>query len=265
MLQGLTRESSHFAYGMMLLIILLFIDQKAVEKKNTPWLVIALLALLLSGAFSMVWCVAFLAAYYLVAATYHNTNGVSVSGKRAAVLLMVAMAAFFAIGIVGITLIQSNDYLASRFSEVLDVISGITNNNVNYYATLSYVTSSQSRLFSLYYTFVEWLKRPLFGFGLGTTSSYSYTMLTLGETGLVTLVAMWRFYIRVMKKYCANIAPCAMSLALWYGCNLLSGIQSRLIVAMDVLIIMGSCIVLFGNGAKETVATSSIKEEKNNG
>lgn len=245
MLQGLTREASHFAYGMMLLVILLFTDGKIEVRKNAVWISIAILALVLSGAFSMILSIAFLASYYLVVATYYNSNREGGLSKKAAVFALNLAIVLFLVGTAGVVLIQTNDYIASRLYEVFEVIGGLGKNGVGYYSTLSHVTSSQTRLFSLYYTFREWLKRPLFGLGLGTTFCYSNTVLTLAETGLVTAVSMWLFFINVMKKYCVNLTPCKISLALWILCNFLSGIQSRLIVAADVLIVIGCCIVLF--------------------
>lgn len=246
MLQGLTREASHFAYGMMLLSMLLFTTEKIDAKKNTGWIIISIVALVLSGAFSMVLCIAFLAAYYLVAVTYYNKDGKKVSGKRVAFFVLCSSIIITVLGIVGMALAQSNEYIASRLLEAFDVISGLGKNDVGYYSTLSHVTSSQSRLYSTYFTIKEWLKRPLFGLGIGTTFCYSNTVLTLAETGFVTVVSMWFYLMKYMEKHCVNIEPCRLSLLLWYGCNVLSGIQSRLTVASDVLIIVGCCIALFG-------------------
>lgn len=246
MLQGLTREASHFAYSMMLLIILLFTTEKMSEKKNTIWIIISLIALVLSGAFSMVLCVAFLAAYYLIAITYYGKMDNKISGKKIAVVVLFSSILIVILGIVGMALIQRNEYIANRFIEVLDVISNLDKNGVDYYSTLSHVTSSQSRLYSTYFTLKEWLKRPIFGLGPGTTFCYSSTVLTLAETGLATGISMWLFLMKHMEKHCSNIMPCRLSLLLWVGSNILSGIQPRLTVAFDVLIIVGCCIALFG-------------------
>lgn len=246
MLQGLTREASHFTYGMMLLSILLFATEKSGAKKNTGWIIISIVALVLSGAFSMILCIAFLAGYYLVVVTYYNKAGKKIFGKRVAFFVFCSSIIITVFGIAGMALLQSNEYIASRLLEAFDVIGGLGKNDVSYYSTLSHVTSSQTRLYSTYFTIKEWLKRPLFGLGIGTTFCYSNTVLTLAETGIVTVVSMWFFLIKYMEKHCVNIEPCRLSLLLWYGCNILSGIQSRLTVASDVLIIVGCCIALFG-------------------
>lgn len=245
-LQGLTREASHFAYSMMLLTILLFATEKISEKKNTIWIIISLTALVLSGAFSMVLCVAFLAAYYLIAITYYGKMDNRISRKKTAVVVLFSSILIAILGIVGMVLIQRNEYIANRFMEALDIISNLGKNGVDYYSTLSHVTSSQSRLYSTYFTLKEWLKRPIFGLGPGTTFCYSNTVLTLAETGLATGISMWQFFMKHMEKHCSNTMPCRLSLLLWVGSNILSGIQPRLTVAFDILIIVGCCIVLFG-------------------
>lgn len=246
MLQGLTREASHFAYGMMLLTILLFTTEKFSSKKNTAWIIISLTALVLSGAFSMMLCIIFLAAYYLIEITYYSKTDNQIYKKRIAVVVLCSSILITVLGIVGMVLIQNNEYIANRFIEAIDVISNLGKNGVDYYSTLSHVTSSQSRLYSTYFTLKEWLKRPIFGLGPGTTFCYSNTVLTLAETGLATGISMWLFLMRNMEKHCSNIIPCRFSLLLWVGSNILSGIQPRLTVASDVLIIMGCCIALFG-------------------
>ena len=178
--------------------------------------------------------------------TYYNKAGKKIFGKRVAFFVFCSSIIITVLGIAGMALLQSNEYIASRLLEAFDVIGGLGKNDVSYYSTLSHVTSSQTRLYSTYFTIKEWLKRPLFGLGIGTTFCYSNTVLTLAETGIVTVVSMWFFLIKYMEKHCVNIEPCRLSLLLWYGCNILSGIQSRLTVASDVLIIVGCCIALFG-------------------
>ena len=247
MLQGLTREASHFAYGMMLLVILLFTTEKCGKQKNAGWIAISLIALILSGAFSMVLCIAFLAGYYLIVLTYGNNDINKISGRKFAYFILSLSSASALLGIVGITLIQSNGYLSQRLIEALEIVGGLGKNGIDYYASLSYVTSSQSRLYSAYFTFMEFLKRPFWGLGIGTTFCYSPTILTVAEIGLIPFIALWCFFIKIMKKYCLNIMPCRLSLLLWVGINLLSGIQPRLIVAADFLIIIGCCIAYFGS------------------
>ncbi len=251
-LQGLTREASHFAYGMMLLVILLFTTGKIEERKSAVWITIALLALVLSGAFSMVLYVTFLTAYYVVVVAYYNKKD-RTPRKRMEKFILISIIAFTLIGIVGIALIRLNEYIATRMNETLEVIYGLGENDVGYYSMLHYVTSSQSRLYSLYFTFMEWIKRPLFGLGIGTTFCYSSTMLTLAETGLATSVLMWLFFMSIMKKYCINVTPCKISLALWVGCNVLAGMQLRLTVTADVLIVMGCCIALFSFNRNQSI------------
>ncbi len=250
-LQGLTREASHFAYGMMLLAIVLFTTGKIEKRKNTVWIIMTLLALVLSGAFSMLLYVAFLTAYYVVVVAYYNKRD-RISRKRAAKFILISIIAFTLIGVAGIALIRSNEYIATRMDETLEVIHGLGENDVGYYSKLHYVTSSQSRLYSLYFTFMEWIKRPLIGLGIGTTFCYSGTMLTLAETGLVTSVFMWLFFMSIMKKYC-KATPCKIFLAFWVGCNVLSGMQLRLTVAADVLIVMGCCIALFSFNRNQSI------------
>lgn len=246
MLQGLTREASHFAYGMMLLAILLYTTEKSYLKKNTGWIIFTIVTLILSGAFSMLWCIVFLIAYYLVVVTYYNKSRGKLSYKKVVNFFLCSMMIVIVFGIVVISLIQSNEYIINRLLEAFEVISNLGKNDISYYAMLPHVTSSQSRIYSTYFTVMEWLKRPLFGLGIGTTFCYSSTVLTLSEIGLATVIALWLFYMRVMQKHCINIIPCRLSLLLWFGCNILSGIQSRLTIASDVLIIMGCCISLFG-------------------
>ena len=243
MMQGLTREGSHFAYSMMLMVMLLYTAGIIENRKNNIWIFISIMAMILSGALMMLICVSTLSGYWLLMMFARNENKTK---KRIAIVIMytalLLLVAVFAVN----RLMNSSGYIGTRFMDAVSVLLGVGNKNVAYYASLSHVTSNQSRLFSLYYAFTEWMKRPLFGIGIGTTFAYSSTLLTLAEAGIVTVILLLRFYINVGKRYGVKTKLALIVLMLWIGCNVFSGIQPRIIVAGDIILIMGCYIVLFG-------------------
>ena len=244
MMQGLTREGSHFAYAMMLLVIIFYTTGIIEKKNNSLWIALAIVAMVLSGALMMLVCSVTLCGYYLIIAFSKELNKTK---KRVAVVVMTVSLVLFAMVLIGHKLFTSDGYLASRLADAVGIFMGVGNKNVAYYATLSHVTSNQSRLFSLVYAIREWIKRPLWGIGIGTTFAYSSTLLTLAETGIVTMLAIVNFYLDVIRKYGVDKKMAQLVIGLWLVCNAFSGIQSRLIVAADVMVILGSCIAAFGS------------------
>lgn len=242
MMQGLTREGSHFAYTMMLLVILFYTVGIIENRNNSLWIVFAFTAMVLSGALMMLISAVTLSGYYLVIVFSKKLNKTK---KRVAVVFVTVSLILLTMVLVGYRLFNSDGYIASRLTDAVRILYGIKNRNVAYFASLSHVTSNQSRLFSLVYAFREWGRRPLFGIGVGTSFAYSSTLLTLAETGIVTMIAIIRFFISVIKKYGVKIRIAELAIGIWLGCNVFSGIQSRIIVAADVMIILGCCISIF--------------------
>lgn len=246
-LQGMTREASHFVVSSIFLIICFFTDMKISESKsikrsNKVWIMLFIIFIMMSGGFSMVAAIMVLGLFYL---TYVMKSGDSkVSVKRLYTLLFLIFAL-----VVGLYLVLSNEYLNSRLTEVFDLIGTFGSKTEAYLGSKAYLTSSETRLYSTYYTFFQWLKRPLFGFGEGTTECYS-SMTTLAEIGLIGVVTMIAFFLSSVNKYDVKRNDLLHFLLIYIALSLLVSVNVRMYLNVEPIIVIACFISLFGKNTK---------------
>lgn len=256
MLQGLTREGSHFSYGMMITIILLYASSK-IHKSNKIWICIAAIELILSGSFTAVWCIVFLYLFFIVNMFSGNRKGIK---KRNILLLAFS---FLVIISGAIIVISSQNYTMSRLSEVFDIFKNIGNYSTAYFSVNYNISSSQTRFYSIVDTFVQFLKRPIWGLGLGTTYCYSDTMLTLAEIGIVGVITYVKVLFDSKRDECWRNSY-NISSFLWIICCILVIFHSRLIIAGDMYIFIASMVILYHRDTGDNKKSFTLNAGINN-
>lgn len=241
-IQGLSREGSHLSYCLMLVIVLLFIERQK-GRKNTAWLVIAVFEMLFTGAITSIWCFACLYLMYIVFLTESKRtqgHGNRISRKNVFILFL----SFIGISLVAVILLFSGGYASDRLNDVFVVLQEIGSYDFDYFRTHYYLSSNQTRIYSILFTLTQWIARPLFGLGLGTTFCYSDTVLTLSEIGLVGFIMFFRYYFDYNRDDCVKSAyqKCAI---IWIVCNFFGIFHTRLFVAGDIIIIICALRLLF--------------------
>lgn len=244
MLQGLTREGSHFAYGMMILLIIFFVE-KRLGKKNKLWFILGGIELFLAGTFTAVWCIFFLALFYIIYLFFNN----SLNRKRTLITkrkVFLIVSVVLAILLVGIIILLGENYLSDRMIELIGIFKSIKKYDINYFRINYHISSSQTRMYSIKKTFLEYLKRPLFGLGLGTTYCYSDMILTLTEIGIIGVITYAKYYFNAKRDNC-NKRIYNLCAILWLICNILCIFHVRMIVAVDIWVIIIAMKILFEN------------------
>lgn len=260
-LQGLTREGSHMSYGFMLMLMLLFVE-KVCGKKNTHWIVLAFIEMVLTGTLTTFWCLLMLCTMIVVYLFgFKKTAGIArfLSNRRLIILAIL----FSAFAVSTIAMIGSKGYIYNRLYELLRVIQNFKSLNEQFFRTSYRLSSNQTRIYSIVTTLIQWCRRPLFGLGLGTTFCYSDTTLTLAEIGIMGMLTFYRFYFDYRRDNCMK-KPYVAIAQIWMICNFFIIYHTRLIIAGDIIMVLAIMKVLFNSEVKKQ-ALQIHSDAKNHG
>lgn len=190
MVQGFTREGSHFATAMFysaLLCILLYVRGE-LKRQEMFCLVAVMFLLVLSGAFTSVVCLAVLVVFALLAFSHRQRLKMRTFSFDARILLLVMAVAIAAWMVVRLAF-SSGNYYAEKFTNAATNVQALLDGN--YYATWSN-PDAMPRLVSIVECARVFLAYPLFGIGLGTINPFSAvvgTLCTIGVFGLISWLA----------------------------------------------------------------------------
>jgi hypothetical protein len=186
MLQGLTREGSHLVYSLFTGILILFVDSKVSKNQiiNTLFILIGLIEISLSMAFTSALVYCLLLLLYLVYRNYIVRDAISIVTK---IVLFV---------VVPLLIVTANSISFLSDSYLMHRLTGATEdmryllyfNKVNSTIGLRELSSAMSRFYSIISNLSLLQIRPLFGVGIGTNFSHGSTAWTLGETGILGLL-----------------------------------------------------------------------------
>lgn len=244
-LQGLNRESSHFAYAMGIAVIVFFAEYKLSGKKENKWWgVLATIFVLLSRAFSMLLVLVLLIGLYFLYKMY--IDNLSKDAVRRLARVFFSLFVIVVLVVVGIVVIlKSDSYIVKRIERVYEIIRSLLNGSFTGTATQATTDSSLTRLYSVLHTLGNFLCRPLFGIGIATTYCHGATALTLAEIGMLGMISYLRCYYGTLMKKTNERKLCIYTIFLWMVVNLLaSGAATRFIVQLDGLLIVICMICL---------------------
>lgn len=244
MLTGFNRECSHFAYAMVIGIVILFTNYIRCKKKNElVWILICAILISFSGAFTIIPAFGFLGCLWIIYLLYKDRKAARKFIKGVCIVALVLLLG--AILSTDISRISSEGYIVSRLNEALNTIGIIFTSSDSYYSLLPMISSSTTRIYSIIDTFKQFFYRPIFGLGIATTYCHGPSISTLVEIGVVGFYCMLNVYF---KKFLSDFNTRKISVLLivvWILSNTIMGSSTRLYVSMDGFIIIASgCYIL---------------------
>lgn len=216
-LSGLTTEASHFSYTLFLTSLILFANYCLTLKGR--WKVI--LAIILNVATMAFSCVLYVLIFFFIYILVKNKQQNSFGNKAVKVVAVVTI-----IGVVAVVLYNTsafqNSYLGQRLQEVFnDPLLRIDISNVRNYT----YTSSRIRIISMLTTLKLVIYRPLFGIGIGTTSSHGSFASIVSGLGVVGTFLWLKalFYNNGAKEFDIYKKTYNVLIALWCVAGLFVG------------------------------------------
>lgn len=260
MLTGLSREGSQYAFALGIAIVLLFASQKCAKRQCTNlWIAVAMVLMVFSGAFTLVISILMLLAFYAVYYVNKNEGGKKKVGR----IVGISFAALILI-VAGVLIydrfMTSDNYISARLSSALATLGTVFSRDASYYTMLATIDSTTTRLYSIVHTLSNWIYRPLFGLGEGSTYCHGCAALTIAEIGLLGTYTYLRFYFgRYLEdKHFGRIAR--PLLIIWFVVSMISGGSPRMYIGLDGVTIMMSAYVVFSAEGSNNDYSRKINE-----
>lgn len=181
MLQGLTKESSHYAYSLMLSIIALTAIH-TITKKEKKWICISILIMLMSMSFSTYWFLIGIFAIWILK-WIQNTPKRETKFIKCSILVII-------ICVIGTTLLinlnsiynnlEAKGFLERRIKSLIEEVDLVLSGNW-LTAGDSLEWSNRVRIGSSYETLKLVLYRPIFGVGISAATSHGSTTMLLSR------------------------------------------------------------------------------------
>lgn len=180
-LQGLTKEPSHLALQLVVIITLFCIHERMTGKNNKTWIMLGMFYMIIGMSLTSFICI-FTVFCFLYLLKQNS------AGK---VYFMTGIIIVFVIA--SITLIAfydeliSNSYYVKRIVSLLSDLPGIISGNWTY-SNSSYI-SNRARMVSIMDGLSAFKNNILFGTGIGTSGCQSDFIANLEEMGIVGMIA----------------------------------------------------------------------------
>lgn len=180
-LQGLTKEPSHLALQLLIIIVVLVYQRKVTQQKNTFWIGLGVFYIVTGMSLTSFLCLFSLACFYYLAqegtrSKLYITMGVILLSAMASIIIFISLEGFI-----------NSSYYAKRIWNVLSDLPSILNGSWMY--TSNSEISNRARMVSL----IEGIKvlwdRPLLGTGVGTSGCMSDIIAFAGNAGIIGLYA----------------------------------------------------------------------------
>lgn len=176
-LSGLTMEASHYSYALFVMCIILMANVY-INQISKNWIFLGVGLLVMCRAFSSI---LFLSALVIIIFVVKYKNDIRISRKFINVVIGILAVVGFMI-IIYNTNVFKNSYYGKRLTEALnDNVLFVDISQVRKYT----YTSTRIRLVSIISTLKLMIYRPLFGIGIGTTSSHGSLAVILSGLGIV--------------------------------------------------------------------------------
>ncbi|MCI8297601.1 MAG: hypothetical protein HFG22_17335 [Lachnospiraceae bacterium] len=187
-LQGFTREPSHYAFVLFFAIIVLFTNIRLSPQKRALGyanICIAIGLMLLSGAFSsLIYCCALFSLFFILCK--EQVSRIEINFKFA---LMILTGIGLVVGTYYLSRMDSNDLVIIRFASIYDNIGSIIHDTwqgkVGAYSEII-------RFVSIVDTLKDVIDRPLFGLGCGIEWAHSGFVSMLSSIGVIGSALWWR-------------------------------------------------------------------------
>lgn len=227
MLQGLTREASHYMFALFISMVVIMAAYYIQRKKATPWIIIFTVISLLSFSLSsVIYLLGVVLFNFLIIVRNDPDNARSITVKLG-ISIGVGLLFLIIVSIVIWNIRSSTDnYLLKRLGEAEEAfLFLISSDSISIFNNYYLRESSAIRLYSVIETFKLFLHRPLFGLGMGVVTCHGSTMMFLGDVGIIGLYSWYKFVNAFKKKVfldAIGVKLCKLSMLLYLFINLLS-------------------------------------------
>lgn len=245
MLQGFTKESSHYAYVLLISLIALT-ALNTITKKEVKWILAVLFLMIFAMSFSSYY---FIACYILFLLFVKSLNGCTGKNIMKVICLIIVIICLSMILITQVDRIHDSlsttGFIGRRIVSVIDTINLIINsnwlNNMNYLEL-----STRVRLGSIYETLKLSLYRPIFGYGICAVASHGSSTMILCGIGYIGSY-LW-FKMMIVKSKFIKIMDINGTLligVMYFIINLTNSLWLRPFYEMSAIICLYSMTILY--------------------
>ena len=201
-LQGLTREQSHYALSLFFAIVFLFIYYKKLKKHHSLVFVfycsLAIAFMVLSGAFSALVYISII----LVMLFLFDKKVVYRTEVYLKLVFVLAISVFLFSLLLLLFKSLDDSYYAERFLRIIDNFSLIVNNT--WKGKIS-AYSEIVRFVSIFDTLRDFCNRPIFGLGCGVEWAHSGIVSMLSSIGILGSYFWWRISLFSKQRKTFNV------------------------------------------------------------
>ena len=200
-IQGFTREPSHFAMAVFFFVLIEFLLNRCVlnrEKKDTQWIILAVILMALSGAFTAVVGLMIL-GFYALYFYFESRSGLADKMNHIDIRIVFTLMAiaFMAIALMPTVIdVFGNSFYAKKFENVINNMGVLLSQN---YGLLSGTSDALPRMISIVDCLFIFFSRPLFGIGPGVVNPFSGIIATLADYGIVFTI-FWYVVVGVFTR-----------------------------------------------------------------
>ena len=227
LLQGITREPSHFAYSLFCISIFFYIQGKVEKRKSEIFFILLSFFLMwLSGAFSSVlYSTCFILFGLIYGKLSENSKNIHVYS-----LIFTFLILCFVIVLFAISSTNSDNEILSRINNIRTAFLFIIEDD---WRGRFAIASEYVRFISIIDTVRDFVNKPLFGIGAGVELAHSGVITFLTNFGILGMLVWWLSLIKISSnKRGSNI----LLLLLVILPNFLIGFYSTLLSVFPIVI-----------------------------
>ena len=224
-----SRESSHFAFSLLLCLIINMATNIMKGRKNglDKFTIVILLLMLLSTSFSMVM---FLAGFMIIFLLYRWTVLCPATTKKE-IITLVAVAFLGSSLVMTLLYANQNSFVAGRLLNLTGQLGEFFNMDADgKYRNSLGDFSAFARIYSVIMTIKAFLARPLFGISLGAAYCHGSTAMLLSGIGIVGVYFLVKFYFYdtpCHRWFCIKRVSYLIGIIVYFIINMLNSLELR--------------------------------------
>ncbi|MGG7198604.1 hypothetical protein ACQPUI_18045 [Clostridium butyricum] len=246
-LQGFTKEPSHYAYAILISMIVLF-ARNITTNKDKKWILLSISLSLLMMAFSTV---LFLSCFMVLLLIYwlYKSNGKHVKTIKMFFLLFIGISIIFFV-FINLSRIfdglSTSSFFERRIKSLIEEIQLVVSGNW-IYSNNSLEWSNRVRILSVFETLKLIIYRPIFGLGIASITCHGSTAMLLSSIGILGtyLWISFTFFSSSIIKNITNKKYYILAISVWMLTNMLNSLGLRPFYEFSTIMLMISFVFLF--------------------